>query len=450
MVLNRFVVVALVAALGGGCGKSLFDNGTGGDDTPGSDGGVDSSIDAPPVQTSCEAPCLGDASGNFDGTPGGANGRWRYLDDTRDRQWTAMTGTTTKVGAGMNKIAKCDAANTGACAALNGALLFTSTGATSTADPAIELTLADAKVTQLSLRVHVPTGGADQVIRLYRGSREDVLFSGTATAGTTLDHSIVIDALAGERILLAMAPMAAGATDVAVQLFATDTQMVFPKSCQLATNFDPSTVVSTTKFDNLCSSAATDVLTSMNDEVASGPDVEVAPRFAAGPYTQQGMATDFIEGRYFDTTVIPDHSGDITMQFWLKFDSFVTSLAFAISDIDVTNGPAGGGFAVDLYISGGTRLESVSVTDGTAPTYASGFAAYTGTGEWHFIRMTQQGDDVNVCVDGARAFQYQVPAGSATTANTLRVGRNQFNPQEALLVGQMDDLRVFKGALPCE
>lgn len=62
MVLNRFVVVALVAALGGGCGKSLFDNGTGGDDTPGSDGGVDSSIDAPPVQTSCEAPCLGDAS----------------------------------------------------------------------------------------------------------------------------------------------------------------------------------------------------------------------------------------------------------------------------------------------------------------------------------------------------------------------------------------------------
>jgi hypothetical protein len=300
------------------------------------------------------------------------------------------------------------------------------------------------------LRARIPDGGTDQVIRLYRGSREDVLFTGTAVSGTTLEHSIVIDALAGERVLVTMAPIGGGQTDVAVHFYATDSQMVFPQKCQLATSFDPSTLVGTTKLDNLCSGMAADLLTSMNDEVVSGPDVEIAPRFAAGPYTQQGMATDFIEGRYFETTVIPDHSGDITMQFWLKFDAFVTSLAFAISDIDVTNGPAGGGFTVDLYVNGGTRLESVSVTDGTAPTYASGFAAYTGTGQWHFIRMTQQGDNVNVCVDGVRAFQYQVPAGTATTANTLRVGRNQFNPQEALLIGQMDDLRVFKGALPCE
>lgn len=447
MVLNRFVLVLSIALVASGCGKSLFDNGSGGDDSPGGDGGVDSNIDAPPVQTSCETPCLGDASGEFDGSTGGSTGRWRYLDDTRDRAWTPMTGAMTKTGAGMNSIAKCDGSSAGACAALPGALLFTSTGATSTADPAIELTLADAKVVQLSLRVRIPASGREQVVRLYRNSREDVLFTATAMPDTTLEHAIVIDALPGERILFSMAPTAGGTPNVAVQLYASDTEMVFPLNCQLAARFEPADVTGT-RVRNACGS--TDTLVSMNDDVPSGPDVEIAPLLAAGPFAEQGMAADFIEGRYFDSTVISDHSGDFTWQFWFKFDAFIiTSLAFMMSDIDVTNGPAGGGFAVDVYASGGTLLESIHVTDGTLPTYVGGEAAYPDTA-WHFIRLIQRGDDVSVCVDGARRFGYTVPAGTGTTAKTVRLGRNQFNPQQALLDGQLDDVRVIKGALPCE
>lgn len=446
MVLNRLVLVALLVC---GCGKSLFDNNTGGgDDTP--PGDAMGSADAPPVQTSCEAPCIGDAAGNFDGTDTGSTGHWRYLDDTRDRMWAPMTGTMTKTGAGMNKIAKCDASNPGACATLNGALLFTSTGASGTADPAIELTTTETNVMQLSLRAHVPADGKAQVFRLYRGSREDVLFTATAMPGVTLEQSIVVDTLAGDRFLLAMAPDAGGTPDVAVHLYATDTEMAWPKTCQYAASFDPTTVTATSKLPQRCSATA-DLLTSMNDEVASGPDVEIAPTFAAGPYAEQGMAADFVEGRYFDSNVVVDRTGDTTTQLWVKFDSFVTSLAFFVSDIDVTNGPAGGGFAIDIYIDAGTtHLEVIQVTDGTNPDYAFGDAPYLGTGQWHFVRMVHEGDDVNVCLDGVKQFTFQVPAGSAQSAKTIRLGRNQFNPQEALLVGQLDDVRIFKGALPCE
>lgn len=189
----------------------------------------------------------------------------------------------------------------------------------------------------------------------------------------------------------------------------------------------------------------------MNDEVVSGPDVEIAPIFAAGPFAEQGMAADFVEGRYFDSDVVVDRSGDTTTQLWVKFDAFVTSVAFFVSDIDATDGPAGGGFAIDVYINSGTTiLEAIQVTDGTAPTYVTGEAPYLGTGQWHFVRMVHKGNDVNVCLDGVKQFTFAVPAGSAQSAKTIRLGRNQFNPQEALLIGQLDDVRIFKGALPCE
>lgn len=446
MVLTRLVLAALVLS---GCGKSLFDNGPGGDDTPGGDGGVDSNIDAPPVQTTCEAPCLGDAAGEFDGSAGGSTGRWRYLDDTRDRQWTAMTGTMVKTGAMSNQITKCDASNTGACAALPGALLFTSTGATSPADPAIELTLPEAKVVQLSLRVRVPAGGREQVVRLYRSSREDALVTASAMPDTTLEQAIVIDALPGERILFAMAPLAAGTPDVAVHLFASDTQMVFPQSCQMAVRFEPADVMQTTKIRNACST--NNLLTAMNDDVpASNPDEEIAPVLVAGPFAEQGMAGDFILGRYYDSSVISDHSGDFTWQFWFKFDDFTLGgVAYMISDIDVTNGPAGGGFTVDVFQGTEVKLESFAVVDGTNPDYVGETTAYLDN-DWHFIRLIQRGDNVSVCVDGERKFGYTMLAGTGTSAKTVRLGRNQFNPQQGLLDGQLDDVRVFKGALPCE
>ena len=93
MVLIRALcLAALVAA----CNGSLFDSHGSTDGGAGGDGAV---------PASCPSPCLADAAGDFDGTPTGSSGHWRYLDDTRNRMWTAMTGDVNEMtGAGMNKI----------------------------------------------------------------------------------------------------------------------------------------------------------------------------------------------------------------------------------------------------------------------------------------------------------------------------------------------------------
>ncbi len=99
----RLAPALLVAALATGCSQSLFD--ADGDDDPGRDGGHsdpdarsggrDSAPDRPDARIvdggaidepdasltpNCPAPCAGDAFGNFDGSPDGRNGRWRYVE----------------------------------------------------------------------------------------------------------------------------------------------------------------------------------------------------------------------------------------------------------------------------------------------------------------------------------------------------------------------------------
>ena len=80
--------------------------------------------------------------------------------------------------------------------------------------------------------MHVPAGGLGQTVRLYRNSREDVLFTATADPGATISHTITVDALAGDRFLVAMAPPAAGQIDIGVQLFVVGANATFPTECR--------------------------------------------------------------------------------------------------------------------------------------------------------------------------------------------------------------------------
>ncbi|HEX4420829.1 MAG TPA: hypothetical protein VH165_23095, partial [Kofleriaceae bacterium] len=188
-------------ALLGACSSSLFDDGSH-KTTTGGGGGDDDDGGGGPVRD-CKAPCFADGAGDFNGTPGGATGHWRYLDDHRDRTWTPMTASAATMMTGAdpgNHITTCAAnPSAAACAGLPGALLVSSAGATSMADPALELTTPTSQVMQLSIHAFIPGGGNDQQIRIYRNSREDVLFTGTAAAGTTLDQAVTFDALAGDR-----------------------------------------------------------------------------------------------------------------------------------------------------------------------------------------------------------------------------------------------------------
>lgn len=433
MVLRWLACAALVA----GCNQSLFDHGstpTGGDDAQG--------------PTTCPAPCVADAASDFDGGARGSTQLWRYLDDHRDHTWTALATGPTMTGASMNKITTC-ATTPGApaCARLPGSLLFTSSGATSPADPAIELTAPTQQVLQLALRVHVPSDGRPQVVRLYRSAREDSLFTGTAMPGATLEAAVTVDALAGDRFLFSLAPTALGTTDVAVQMFVSETGDAFPKQCQLALTFEPTTVTGT-QMKNQCGSA---MLQSWND--ASDPEVMVAPAFAPGPFTESGMAGDFAEGHRLDSMVAADRSGDTTTQFWMKVDTLSdVYAAIGISDMDLDDNDPGG-IAIDVFQFGGAvSIEGLTCTQGSPTLYTQGTSAYPQETAWHFIRVVQKGDKLTGCLDGNKTFEADVPKGSAVSNYPLRIGRNSvWNPQASHLDGKLDDLRFFKGvALPCE
>src|SRR5262249_60621318 len=87
LIRSRLFGIALCAGPAA-CSQSLFDN-----HGPGTTGGDDTG------PATCNAPCLADAAVDFDGSAGGKNQLWRYLDDHRNRTFTVMMpGPTTQTG----------------------------------------------------------------------------------------------------------------------------------------------------------------------------------------------------------------------------------------------------------------------------------------------------------------------------------------------------------------
>src|SRR5262249_9700443 len=167
-------------------------------------------------------------------------------------------------------------------------------------------------------------------------SREDVLFTGLAVPGTTLDQVVSLDALAGDRFLVAVAPTATGAADVAVHVFVTDTGKVFPSDCQLAATFDSGDA---TGISNLCGPTGFVYNNDMTGMV-------IAPKLGAGPFAEQRQAADIAANTYYTGGDIIDASHDVTIQMWVRLDAIVPTYAgFAFSTFDLDNGGGGvGGF----------------------------------------------------------------------------------------------------------
>lgn len=426
MVLRLAAILCLTA-----CSQSLFDN-TGGN-RDGGGGEV-------PVASACTAPCVGDAAADFDGSPTGATGRWRYLEDARDRTWTPMTpdqgGMTGALTA--NRIAPCAPGSTEhACQALPGALLFSAAGAGEASDPAIELTAPTAQVIQVTLKVHVPVGAGEQQVRLYRNSREDVLVTRTVQPGMTFETALELDALAGERLLFALAP-AAAVQNVGVQLFASGTGATFPKDCQVALAFAAADEASV---DNLCGGDFG------YEDYNTGP---AAPALAAGPFPEQGMGADITPDKYYKGTNLVLRNADTTIQFWVRHDMFVPLYdAWVFSDLDLD---ATGGIGVVIYDNNGPKLEVTTCTGAGNPlTFAGDMTDYPADNAWHFVRIVHTNGLVNVCLDGTKRFSFAAPAGSLASTYRPHMGRNVvWTPSGAFTDAAMDDVRVFTGALPCE
>jgi hypothetical protein len=436
MVLIRLGWLCILACAA--CSQSLFDaHGPGGSGGP---GGGDDDGNGP---TACNAPCVADAAIDFDGTATGKNQRWRYLDDHRDRTWTAMTPSSTKMtGAdAANHIATC-AANPGAaaCAMIPDALLVSSSSSTSAADPAIEFTAPAQQVLKLSVKVFMASGG-DQTIRLYRNGRPDALFTGLATAGTLLDQTITVDALAQDRFLVAMAPMTAGASDVAIQFIATSAGKLFPQDCLLAVGFAGATG---NTVSDLCKSISFTHYDAMTQAlpVTLGDD----------PFGEKNAAANYALGTDFETMQTIPQNTTLTVQLWVRQRTVPSdSAAWLFSDIDLTD-DAYGGLGIGLGINGVAFAQSPLTLNGNTIEVAEADTSWPGVGDWHFIRVVQTAGNLSLCIDGKPGVSVAIPDGHLRTVEPLLLGRNRFGQGlgEPFFDGDLDDVRIFKGALPCD
>jgi hypothetical protein len=422
----------------GACSESLFGAGRGGGGQGGDGGGT--------VPSDCPEKCLGDAAADFDGTPGGKGGQWRYLEDHRDRTWTAMDGSVMAMKGAVpgNQITTCAAnSDAPACKDLPGALLVSSAGALTPADPAIEFIAPEAQVIQLSLRVLMPSG-APQTIRLYRNSREDVLFTGTATAGIPLAHAITLDALKGDRFLVAVAPTGDGATNIGLHFFASaPAGASFPSTCQLALPF---TSPSSSDTNDICSGA------SFTQYTYNGGPTPLVP--ASAPFPEQGDAILISSGRYLVPafTHVLDWSNDVTLQFWVKVRS-IQGYPYDAWVFDDHDPDLGGGIGVSIRSSSGsTSLGVTGCTDSSTQTFEDVFVPYPNYTSWQFIRVIRTSTGFTVCVNGSFAKLLPVvKLCTGTTFNPPYLGRAVTpSPQGAFFDGWLDDVRAITGALPCD
>ncbi len=428
MPLIRTLVVLLAVS---GCSESLFGTHGGGHGSGG-------------IPDQCSAPCLADAAANFDGTMDGGNDRWGYLDDNRDRTWTPMTPTgMAMVGTVNNRIERCaDQPSAAACAGLSDALLVTSSGTSSKADPALLYTAAKAQVMQLVLHVNVPQGSATHRVRLYRNSREDVLFTTTAAPGDMVAHEITVDALEGDRFLVALEPIDAQGGTAALQFSFIDTHQTFPSTCQLALTFADSTVVSST-VANLCG-AANAGFTYIYDTTPGPPVIDM------GPYKEEGDALYFEPTVYLAGSKPLGGDSERTIQFWVKNDAPTQQLAWVFSDVDETSAH---GLAIRFTnmsgASSGFQLEAAVVNATNPVAYVSQGIAIPNLNPlpWNFVRVVHAGGNVTLCLNGTLVKSAPLP-GPIPSDHLPVFGQNGSDTSTDLS-GDLDDVRVFSGTLPC-
>ncbi len=439
MVLIRLGWLCILALTCAACSQSLFDDHCGGGGGGGDDGGGSNTGPA-----TCNAPCLADAAVDFDGSAGGKDKVWRYLDDHRDRTWTAMTSSsTTMTGADpANHITTCAANRSApACAMVPDALLVSSSGATSAADPAIEFTAPAQQVIQLSVKVFMASG-TDQTIRLYRNGRPDALFTGVATAGKLIDQTITVDALAKDRFLVAMAPMTAGASDVAIQFVASSAGMLFPQACLLAVGFAGATG---NTVSDLCQGIS---FTHFDANFQAIPVV-----LASDPFGQKSAAADIALGTDFESTQPIAQNTTLTLQMWALQRAAPPDGddMWLASDMDLTEN-APGGLALGVSQFGMLDASTGTVSTQTMIQTVDALTPWPGTGAWHFVRVVQTGGNLNLCLDGKQKASTPVPDGHLKTVEALFLGRNKFGipAGESFYDGFLADVRMFKGALPCE
>jgi len=480
VVLGRAAVIGLLL-LAPGCKQSLFDAHTGDSDAaqadarPGPDGPVvdaAGSIDGPiadanplapdaddtdaaipdaAVPATCPTTCIADLVENYDGTAGGSNGLWRYLDDQRDRTWVPLTdgtwnGLTAKVGGGSAPtpaIVDCrsypsDAACTGVDDRI---LLVPSQGSAGHHDPATEVAIGDDQQYQMSGRYRSDaTGTAVHELRFYRNTYDDLVKRVVFDADAA-DHSysFPVEAIHGDRLLMALYPQGtATGTPVGVEEFVSRNTGAFPGACGATVRFEE---ISGAGVKEDCGVIT---YTARQPDGGSGY-MDLNPTVVAGPIAALGNAVHLDEGQYILPTGGPaNYTGSFTIQMWVKTAPSWTTMTLWADWHDTADG--GTNLAIT---SGGTFYATVLYPVGQSKDLSF---AWPTDGAWHHVRFVRNAAAarIELCLDGK--FKGSTPLSGSldlTSDTPPFIGRNvTYNPP--YFIGDIDDVRLFARALPCQ
>jgi hypothetical protein len=452
--------LSLATASAWGCNQSLFD----GSSSDAIDGGSSSAVDAaesdaPPVVSECPAPCRGDAVADFDMTQGGSNGRWLYQEDSRDPgglqyaalevgsvggapAWTSATGS-------PSAIVNCAQSSASVCEGVGNHLVFIpSPVGAADSDPHLAYQVPSDGTYIFSGQARSPDGAVTDLLQRFlfvRNARHDLLHSQSFVTSTSDEtFTLTVEALEGDHISLTLLPNESGTPEpVAFQLYVTlvaDGDEAFPGNCQFAATFDGASPLT-----DRCRQSAIDDL---NDNIGpSGTSVDTAS--ANGHYDR---ARKLDEGQYLRSLGAPaDYSADFTVQFWVNLDEPQPSFgATAYADWnDAARGGVNISFSQDSSI-----MDACYIWDDPAVPDPAPGGCLRGTaprdGEWHFYRLRRNATNITLCIDGVLQDQDAGPGSfDMSTDRQPRIGRNvTYNP--AYFGGDIDDVRIFSRALPCD
>jgi hypothetical protein len=471
VVLKTAVCAVAALAASAGCKQSLFDSNVddpAGDDasvtdfdaaaTPDADpnapdgpvfdadpGQPDAPSDGPPCPTTCK----GDAARDYDGTPSGSAGVWRYVSDPRDRTWTQMSagtymGLDAMVGTGdpAPAIVNCRDNPTDALCAGNAhrLLLIPSDAGAGNADPAVEFTVASTGAFTVSGEFLAQSAAGNHRLRIYRNTRDDMLHDELFPTDTTVrSYSVDVEASAQDRLLIAFEPETAGmAVPIGAHIFVSESVGEFPRGCFLTARFESAAGPDLVDDCGLVSYEVTDY--------ADGSLEATDAVLVASAISELGTAIRLTAEHYVTPSgSTMDYTGSFTIDFWLQIS--VAAPAFGTVFADWHNIPQGG---INISVSSSSTFYATVLHDpGDSATTLS--FAYPDDGNWHFVRVVRDAgkNRFRTCVDGQlRASTSLSGLLDLTTDQSPYLGRNvDYNPPD--FDGAIDDVRVFNRAYPC-
>jgi hypothetical protein len=452
MSMIRYLASAALLAALPGCNQSLFDaNGERGRD--GSVAGPDARVTVPDARMGdgepdaamlpgCPEPCTADAYRDFTTVQ---NAPWRYAEIQPDPHGTryidmtlsAESPSTSWIGSGSEPpaITSCGTgAQPAPCGDLTNMLVLSTTSSLPEAHhPALIWTAPATASYRLlgSWQTPMEATGTPQFLRLARNSQFDLVEQQLHSDSTPLPFDLVVDAVAGDAIVLSGLAVTARSGRLGARFFIS--QQPGLTSCLTAIHFGAGTT-----FSNQCGSGM------FVD--ATGTTLDDAP-----PPGIPGRARRFVDGASLDFTGDPnDYSQDWTVQFWAMLDDGGASDQWLLSDLDCI-----GKGGIGVRRNGNTlRVEFLHAdaepTDCATGALPGGEIDVPATGEWHFFRIsrTRAQGLVRLCIDGGLSTAFFIPVEpEMATTRPMTLGRKDALPGQFL--GRIADLRVFDTALPC-